>query len=253
MSGIRTALLADDELTLREHLKDKLQRFWPELEIVAEVDNGIDALEYVQALRPDVAFLDIRMPGLSGMRVAQQLAASTHIVFVTAYDQYAVDAFNHNAVDYLLKPYSDERLQETIRRLKAREDTATDGQRLQSMLSQLAQQPVSGSRPLQWIRASVGGDVSLIHLDDVIFFQSGDKYTTVCTANVEYLIRTPLKELEATLDSEQFWRVHRSFIVNVAYIDKARRTIDGRYSLTLKECDKRVDVSRAYSHLFKQM
>lgn len=248
-----TALLADDEPALRTHLKDKLQQFWPELEIVAEVDNGVDALEYVQALRPDIAFLDIRMPGLSGMRVAQQLAASTHIVFVTAYDQYAVDAFNHNAVDYLLKPYTDERLQETIHRLKGRENTAIDEQVLQVILNQLSKQSAQDSSPLQWIRASVGDEVSLIHLDDVIFFQSGDKYTTVHTANEEYLIRTPLKELESGLDSERFWRVHRSYIVNVDYIDKARRTIDGRYNLTLKNSDKKLDVSRAYSHLFKQM
>ncbi len=245
------AIIADDEPTLRRHLRERLQALWPELEICAEAANGEEALAHIRAHHPDVVFLDIRMPGTDGMEVARQ-AGACRVVFVTAYDQYAVEAFERHAVDYLLKPVSDQRLRETIHRLR-------DGQRslehtaLQQALAGIADAMASQPQRSQWIRALQGESIALVHVDDVAYFQSGDKYTTVRTAEREYLIRTPLKDLDAVLDPERFWRIHRSVIVNVAFIAGARRTLDGRYDLTLKSVSERLTTSRAYAHRFKQM
>ncbi len=254
IKSIMKALIADDEPALRKHLRNRLEKLWPELEICAEAEDGDQALEAVQTLQPDIAFLDIRMPGLSGLEVAGRITGSCHIVFITAYDQYAIEAFKQHAADYLLKPIDDERLQDTIHRLKNLDPEAVDRTALNEALSRinsmLAQQ---NSEPLQWIRASKGDDIHMLHVDDVAFFQSGDKYTSARTAEREYLIRTPLKELEISLDSRDFWRIHRGVIVNIRWIDSAKRTQDGRYTLYLRGLNEELGVSRAYAHLFKQM
>lgn len=245
------AIIADDEPALRDYLQDRLHKFWPQLAICAEVGNGIDALEALQHHQPDVIFLDIRMPGLDGMQVAREYDGNSRIVFVTAFDQYAVEAFEQHAVDYLLKPYTDERLQETIRRLHDAQRPQPDLKGMQQLMEDSTEN--EETYPLRWIRASKGDQVQLINVADVVLFQSEDKYTTVYTGDAEHLIRTPLKELEHVLETEKFWRVHRSAIVNINRITAAKRLIDGRYNLTLAGFEEGVMVSRAYGHLFRHM
>lgn len=245
------AIIADDEPELRRYLRESLRRLWPQLEICAEAENGVDALAALEQQEPDVIFLDIRMPGLDGMQVARAYSGNCRIVFVTAFEQYAVEAFEQHAVDYLLKPYTDERLQETLRRLQQSETSPADLQAVQQLISDgSSQEP---EIPLRWIRATKADQVQLINVGDVALFQSEDKYTTVYTHETQYLIRTPLKELEQVLDAEIFWRVHRSAIVNVKHIKSAKRTIDGRYQLSLSGRDNQVMVSRGYGHLFRHM
>lgn len=248
------AIIADDEPALRQHLRERLQDLWPDLEICAVVEDGEQAFQAFTDHRPDICFLDIRMPGLSGLEVARRIAQSCHIVFVTAYDQYAVDAFEQNAIDYLLKPYTEERLQETIERLKRLRENDSEATSLEAVLDKLdAVVQQSPKENLQWIRASVGDDIQMVHVDEIVYFCADAKYTSAFTKNKEYLIRTPLKELEQNLDGDRFWRIHRSCIVSVSWIDHAKRLIDGRYILFLRDLDKELSVSRAYAHLFKQM
>jgi DNA-binding LytR/AlgR family response regulator len=211
----------------------------------------------IAAEAPDVAFLDIRMPGLTGLDVARGAGAAVHVVFVTAYDQYAVDAFEREALDYLLKPVSDERLGQTVERLKrrlAQGDEAAPG--LQAALAALAQAVPSlraSAGRLAWVRASIGQDIRLIPIDEICYFESNDKYTSVFTAEAEALIRTPLKELVAQLDPERFWQVHRGTVVNLAHVARASRDLAGRITLQLKSRREPIRVSRAFAHLFKQM
>jgi len=247
---VSKAIIADDEPALRNYLREHLQQMWPQLQICAEVDNGIEALQALEQHNADVIFLDIRMPGLDGMQVARAYEGNTRIVFVTAFDQYAVEAFEQHAVDYLLKPYTDERLQETIRRLHEIRETRPELAAVETILANKTRQP---ELPLRWIRVTRGEQVQLINVTDVLLFQSEDKYTSVYCRDAEYLIRTPLKELEQVLDKELFWRVHRSAIVNVARIEKAKRLVDGRYRLSLAGMDEVVMVSRGYGGLFRHM
>jgi DNA-binding LytR/AlgR family response regulator len=242
------ALIADDEPLLAADLATRLARFWPELDIAAIVHHGAAALEAQQRLQPDIAFLDIRMPELTGLEVAAQTQAP-HLVFVTAYDQYAVEAFETAAVDYLLKPVSDERLQLTIERLKKRLETPATP--IGDLLGKVRQ--LLGPRWLTWIRASHGQDVHLVEIGEVFYFQAADKYTVVQTAQREYLIRMPLKELLPQLDPERFWQIHRNTIVNTQAIASARRELTGRVTLTLKHRAETLTVSRAWAHIFKQM
>jgi DNA-binding LytR/AlgR family response regulator len=208
---------------------------------------------------PDIAFLDIRMPGLTGLEVARSAAAHVHVVFVTAYDQYAVDAFERAAVDYLLKPVGDRRLSETVARLKAKLRAPDPAPELQAALAVIAKfaQPHGGANGgpdrLAWIRASAGSQVRLIAVEDVSYFQANDKYTSVFTAEGEALIRTPLKELGEQLDPDRFWQVHRGTIVNLGHVSTTMRDMTGRVTLTLKTRPEKVAVSRAYAHLFRQM
>ncbi|MBN4060660.1 response regulator transcription factor [bacterium AH-315-I20] len=247
MSAIK-AIIADDEAPLREHLKRLLRKLWPELEICALAENGQQALDAIKTHEPDIAFLDIRMPGISGMDVAKQVADNTHIVFVTAFDQYAVDAFAYHAVDYLLKPVSESRLLETIQRLK--ENHTNQPQSLDTILQQLAaKQQIS---TLKWLRIMDGDDVRLLHVDDVAYFKFEHKYTTVRTKDGSYLIRKSLKELEEGLDPELFWRIHRNTIVNVSWVNHAAES-DATLTLTLKNIPDELSVSRANKHLFKHM
>lgn len=248
-----TALIADDEPRLADYLRERLAALWPELVVVGIAANGPEAQAMLVAEAPDIAFLDIRMPGLTGLEVARAARSDLRIVFVTAYDQYAVAAFERAAVDYLLKPVTDERLAETVARLKAQTaPPAAAG--VQEVLAAIAKLP--GAAPaerLAWIRASRGAQVLLIDVDDVAFFQANDKYTSVFTQDGEALIRTPLKELSDQLDPVRFWQVHRGTIVNVRHIATTTRDIAGRITLALKGRPDTLAVSRAYAHLFKQM
>lgn len=257
-----TALIADDEALLREDLRDKLDALWPELTIVAEAVNGLDAQILIETHRPDIAFLDIKMPGQTGIDVAQKVstqARATRIVFATAYDQFAVQAFENEATDYLLKPITHDRLAQTVARLKAalaQSAPPPDMTQLLALLTRAAQgsAPPSAKRaPLRWIRASRGDVTYQINVDEVLFFQSDDKYTIVHTGNGEHVIRLPLSDLVASLDADQFWQVHRGTVVNVRFITSSKRDGDGHVLLNLKGHPKPLPVSRAYQHLFKQM
>ncbi len=247
-----TAIIADDEPRLAQYLRDRLAVLWPELAIVGLAGNGPEAQALLERESPDIAFLDIRMPALSGLEVAQAAGRDVRIVFVTAYDQYALAAFERAAVDYLLKPVSDERLAETVARL--RDLPAPANGDLRSVLAALERIAPGAAVPrLAWIRASRGAEVMLIDVDDVTCFQANDKYTSVFTAEGESLIRTPLKELATQLDESHFWQVHRGTIVNVRHIAATTRDLAGRVLLRMKTRPEPVQVSRAYAHLFKQM
>lgn len=231
--------------------------------MVARAANGIEALRMIDEEAPDVAFLDIRMPGLTGLDVAARLVDSQqppHIVFVTAYDQYAVEAFEHSAVDYLLKPASLERLEKTVAKLKARlkpasGEGAVPAAALQALLAQLqgAAAPTPAAPPLQWIRATHGEETRLIPIDEVIYFQSNDKYTSVFVAEGESLIRTPLSKLREQLDEQQFWQIHRSVIVAARHVAGTRQDFRGRLMVQLKGRPEQLVVSRNYVDLFRGM
>lgn len=248
-TGNPRALIADDEPLLAADLASRLQTLWPALELAAVVHHGQAAAEAIARLTPDIAFLDIRMPGLSGLEVAR-LGRVPQVVFVTAYDQYAVTAFEAAAVDYLLKPVSNERLGETVDRLRDRLAKPAATPDLAGLLQALLarQKPV-----LQWIRAGVGTETHLVSVGDILYFQADDKYTVVQTAAHEYLIRTPLRELLDQLDPAAFWQIHRNTIVATAAIASAHRELTGRVTLTLRRRTETLTVSRAYAHLFKQM
>jgi DNA-binding LytR/AlgR family response regulator len=248
-----TAIIADDEAPLREHLQRLLNKLWPALKICGLAENGRQALDMIKEHQPDIVFLDIRMPGISGMDVAKRVAGSTHIVFVTAFDQYAVDAFSHHAIDYLLKPVSKTRLNETVTRLKNIAQLSSEKpQDLQQLFQQLEQHIVKPKASLQWLKIMQGNATQLLHVDDVVYFKFEDKYTSVRTKTATQLIRTSLKELEETLNPEYFWRIHRNTIVNVRYIESA---IDHHNGLTLKlkGIPDELSVSRANKQLFKHM
>ncbi|MRX06386.1 response regulator [Pseudoduganella sp. FT25W] len=259
------ALIADDESHLREYLEGQLKTVWPELRVVARAANGIEALRMIDEEAPDVVFLDIRMPGLTGLDVAAKLVESPkppHIVFVTAYDQYAVEAFEHSAVDYLLKPANIERLEKTVGKLKARlkpssGEAAVPAAALQALLAQLTTggvaAPAPVAAPLQWIRASHGEETRLIPIDDVIYFQSNDKYTSVFVADGESLIRTPISKLREQLDEQQFWQIHRSVIVAARHVAGTRQDFRGRLMVQLKGRPEQLVVSRNYVDLFRGM
>lgn len=246
-----SVLIVDDEPLLAAELRRAIASAWPEAEVVGEAHDGIEALAQIRALEPDVTFLDIRMPGMSGLEVAQQIGTATHVVFVTAYDEYAVKAFEAGAVDYLLKPVEPERLAVTVERLSARlDDSPRD---LGAVLQQLLRQgSVPAAQRLQWLQVGEGNDIRILPVGEVSLFQAADKYTLVRTVDREWVIRTPLKELEAELDPEQFWRVHRNTIVRVAAIEAARRDMMGRVNLAMKGMREPVAVSRAYAHRFRQ-
>lgn len=244
-----TALLVDDEPNLLAYLERKLAIAWPELNIIGQAANGRQALSMSEELAPDIVFLDIKMPGLTGLQVAAALDPEVRVVFVTAFDEYAVPAFEAAAVDYLLKPVDDERLALTVARLKA----ATTDPNREALNRVLAQLGGSESNQLKWLRSQQDGSTHLIPVDSVIYFQADGKYTSVVTATEEHLIRTPIKELEAGLDPAVFWRVHRSTIVRVDEILEASRDLRGRYTLSLRSRPEQLRTSQKYGHLFKGM
>lgn len=251
-----TALIADDEPHLADGLRAQLARAWPELQVLATARNGLHAAEQLAALDPDVAFLDIRMPGLTGLQVAQGLEGRTRVVFVTAFDRYAVEAFEREAVDYLLKPVKAERLAQCVARLqRALAQPQPDDARLAALLSRLSPLAASPSAaaPLRWILASVGEFTHQVPVDEVLFFRSDEKYTCVHTATAEHLIRTPIQELAQQLDAQRFRQVHRSTIVNLEHVAGARRDEASRLFLRIRGHATELPVSRAYVHLFKAM
>jgi len=247
-------LIADDEANLAEHLRDRLAALWPGIEILPIAANGIEALRAINEEEPEVAFLDIRMPGLTGLELAGRIDTRTHVVFVTAFDQYAVEAFDRDAVDYILKPATDERLTRAIERLKGKLAAKQPAPALDDVLARLAKAlPGAQSGRLRWVRALKGEEVRQIAVDDVLYFQASDKYTCVITREGESLIRMPLAELTAQLDGEVFWQVHRSTVVNMNEVASTRRDLGGRLFLKLKDGRTELPVSRAYANLFKQM
>jgi len=251
------AIIADDERLMREQLRMRLAEVWPELQIVAEARNGEEAVAAVNEHHPDLAFLDIRMPGMTGIEAARAIGDACHVVFITAYNEYAVDAFEHGAVDYVLKPAERERLEITVGRLKKRLGTRpTDlGELLTKLSAKLDGVGAStgGKAPLRWVQASVGQQLRMIPVADVLFFTSDEKYTRVQTEAFEALIRKPIKELVDELDPEQFWQIHRSTIVNAKAISGITRDFRGRQLVLIKGSNEKLEVSRNYTHLFKQM
>lgn len=283
------AVIADDERLMREQLRARLAEVWPALEIVAEAKNGIEAVQLVDALRPDIVFLDIRMPGLTGVDAARQIAQLPpragdgdddgvadddellpEIVFITAYDQYAVEAFEQGVADYVLKPAERERLLLTVQRIQKRLAArrgdagaaasqpgadAPAGPHLQQLLHKLAAGLNPGGAPqyLQWIQATVGQAIQMLPVDDVLFFISDEKYTRVQTAQVEALIRKPIKELVDELDPRCFWQIHRSTLVNIKAVAGVTRDFRGRQIVSVKGRPDKLEVSRSYSGLFKGM
>ncbi len=247
------ALIADDESHLAEHLRARLAHAWPELDILPLAANGVEALRAIEEEEPDIAFLDIRMPGLTGIELARRIETRTHVVFVTAFDQYAVEAFDREVVDYVLKPVTDERLARTVERLRRKIAAAERPPALDDVLAKLARAlPGTGSR-LRWVRALKGELVQQIAVDDVLYFQASDKYTCVITREGESLIRLALAELSAQLDSEVFCQIHRGTVVNMNEVAATRRDMGGRVFVKLKDGKTELPVSRAYAHLFKQM
>jgi DNA-binding LytR/AlgR family response regulator len=248
-----TAIVAEDEPILRAQLEGKLKKLWPELEIIASVEDGAAALEALEDRVPDFMFLDIQMPEMTGVEVARHVARRAHVVFVTAYDQYAIQAFDTGAVDYILKPAADDRLALTIERLKARLAAPAPPADLNAVLAQLTQQLSAGKQKLQWIKATVGQNLRLIPVNEVLFFQSDEKYTRVVLADGEALIKTPIRELIDGLDPEVFWQIHRSTLVNANAIAAVTRDFRGQAHVRIRGKDDSLVVSRIYSHLFKQM
>lgn len=255
-----TALIADDEPLLREVMVRLLANAWPELEVVALARNGREAVEQFEAQQPDICFLDVHMPGLSGVQAAHHIGRRAHLVFVTAYDEYAVQAFAHGALDYLVKPVEPERLADTVARLQERLRTAQPALNTEALLQQLAAklQQDAAPVPLRWIRATVGQSLRLIAVDEIDFLRSDIKYTLVAWRGDEgkpgeALIRTPLKELMAQLDPAQFAQVHRSVVVNLRAISHVKRGLNETADIHLKGRDEVLPVSRSYLHLFRQM
>ena len=246
-----TALIAEDEPLMRERLLAALKQVWPELVISGIAKNGVEAIELWNTHRPDIAFLDIRMPGKTGLEVAAEIGDAGHVVFITAYDEYAVRAFENGAVDYLMKPVEVDRLDAAVVRLKKRLGAAPAD--LSGLLGQLLNQSAkSGAAKLKWIRASLGNHTKLINVEDVLFFQSDTKYTRIVLKDSEALVRTPLKELIEGLDDEIFWQVHRGTIINAHAIDRAVREGPEKLVVHIKGHKEKLPVSRQYFHLFKQ-
>lgn len=255
-----TAVVADDERLMREQLRARLAEVWPELHVVAEAKNGQEAVEAVMQHRPDLAFLDIRMPGMTGVEAARHIGDACHVVFITAYSEYAVEAFEQGAVDYVLKPAERDRLELTVARLRKRLGTKPSD--LSDLLSKLTEKldrvggtstAGSGKQYLQWIQASMGQQLRMIPVVDVLFFTSDEKYTRVQTEAYEALIRKPIKELVEELDPEQFWQIHRATIVNIKAVAGTARDFRGRQLVQLRNHPEKLEVSRNYTHLFKQM
>jgi DNA-binding LytR/AlgR family response regulator len=244
-----SALIAEDELLLRAQLKARLAEAWPELAIVAEASNGAEALALAATQEPDIVFLDIRMPVKNGIEVAHALGGRCHVVFVTAYDEYAVVAFEEGAVDYVLKPVTPERMAMVVTRLKSR--LAAPPLDIEAVLARLADRDQAPH--LKWIRASLGQAMQLIAADDVLYFQAADKYTKVVTADGDALIKKPIKELYEELDPEAFWQIHRGTIVNLRAIARVERDWRDQPVIWLKDRPEKLTVSRSFAARFKSM
>jgi len=250
-----TAVVADDERLMRVQIIDRLKDAWPELSIVGEAANGDEAIALVHSLEPDIAFLDIRMPGMDGIQAARAVAGKVHIVFVTAHDQHAVTAFEQGAVDYVLKPAEPDRLAVTCERLRERLTQKPDP--MNDLLAKLSERlGVGGVKSrdyMRWVQASVGTNLRMIPTGDILFFRAEDKYTRVQTQGFEALIRKPIKELIDELDPEEFWQIHRSTVVRVDAIEQVSRNFRGHQVVHVKGSEEKLEVSRTFNHLFKQM
>lgn len=253
-----TAIIADDEDLPRSELRRLLAQAWPDLQVLAECEHGADALDAIERLHPDIAFLDIRMPGLSGLDVARVAGARCRVVFVTAYDEHAFEAFEAGAIDYLRKPVARARLEQTCTRLRERlgqplPDMPDMGALMTELDRRLRRDAAQASTRIRWISASVADTIRIIPIDDVLYFQSDDKYTRVVTADDEALVRTPLRELIEGLDPDQFWQVHRSAVVRAAAIARIRRDELGKISIALKGRPELLKASQAYAWRFRPM
>jgi DNA-binding LytR/AlgR family response regulator len=250
-----TAVVADDERLMRDQIIARLKDAWPELQIVGEAGNGREAVALVQSVEPDVVFLDISMPGMDGIEAARALAGRVHVVFVTAHDEYAIRAFEHGAVDYLLKPAEPDRVALTCQRLRERLRSAPDP--MNELLAQLSQRlGTGGVKPrdyLRWVQASVGANIRMIPTADILFFRAADKYTRVQTPGFEALIRKPIKELIEELDPSEFWQIHRATVVRVDAIEQVSRSFSGHQIVQVKGSAEKLEVSRSFNHLFRQM
>ena len=244
-----SALIADDEPLLRAGLRAALADAWPELQVVAEAANGAQAVEAVREHRPAFVFLDIEMPAMNGLEAARAIGDAAHVVFVTAYDRYALEAFERGAVDYVLKPAEPRRLAETVKRLRAR--LGTPAVALDQVIGELARRLAPSAQHLQWLQASLGNALRLINVEDVVYFQSDTKYTRVVTKDSEALVKKTLRELVAELDPKHFWQVHRGTIVNIRAIERVASDELGKREITLKGSSEKLEVSRTFTHLFK--
>jgi len=257
--SVATALIADDEPLLRERLRAHLARLWPELEVVAEARNGREAIELFETHLPRIAFLDVHMPGLNGIDAARAIARRAEIVFVTAHEHYAVRAFEHGAVDYVVKPFEEARLADSVARLKSRlaaPEPLAPG--FEAMLDRLAIElkargAAEGRKYLQWIRASVASSVRLIPVEQIAFLRSDEKYTLVVWEGGEALIRTPIRELADELDPDTFAQIHRSVIVNLRQVAQVDRGFNDTAEVRLKNRREVLPVSRSFLHVFRQM
>ena len=246
-----SAILAEDEPLLAAEMQEILVALWPELDIVGIAPDGIAALHLIEKHKPDFVFLDIEMPRMNGLQVARQVGDRAHIVFVTAFDQHAVSAFEAGALDYVLKPASTERLAATVQRLKSRAGTAPVD--LSQFLDHLSSAPRNGKKHLQWINAARGSTMRLITVDEICYFKADHKYTLVVTADSESLIKKTIRDLQEELDPDSFWQIHRSTVVNVNTIESVVRDDRGGMQLKVKRRPEMLQVSEAYGHLFKQM
>ena len=250
-----TAVIADDERLMREQIAAQLREAWPELLVVGEAVNGREAVALVQSLAPDVVFLDIRMPEMVGIAAAKAIGGRAHVVFVTAYDQYAIDAFEQGAVDYLLKPAEPERVALTCERLRERLDRKP--RPMDALLAELTERLQTGGSAtrsyLRWVQASVGGVIRMIPTSEILFFRAEDKYTRVQTKRFEALIRKPIKELVLELDPAEFWQIHRATLVRVDAVEQVSRNLRGNQVVHLRGTAEKLEVSRSFNHLFKQM
>jgi len=244
-------IIAEDEPLLRAELAEQLTKLWPELEIVGQAADGVEALRLLVIKKPDIVFLDIQMPGMTGLEVARQAAGRCHIVFVTAFDQYAIAAFEQGAVDYVMKPISLPRLATTVTRLKDR--IALPPTDLSSVVGQIQRQSVENKVYLRWVNASVGNTIKLITVEEICYFKADSKYTLVATPTAESLIRKPIRELTDELDPNLFWQIHRSTLVNVGAIAGVTRDVRGNLQVKLKQRPELLAVSESYNHLFRQM
>jgi len=255
MPASPTAVVVDDERLMREQLVARLKDAWPELQIIGEAGNGSEAIAMVQSLEPDVVFLDISMPGMDGIQAARAIARAAHIVFVTAHDEHAIAAFEQGAVDYVLKPAEPERLAVTCERLRSRLAQAPDP--MDGLLARLSDRLGNGGVAprdyLRWVQASVGANLRMIPTGDILFFRAEDKYTRVQTRSFEALIRKPIKELIDELDPSEFWQIHRATVIRVDAVEQVSRNLRGHQVVHVKGSDEKLEVSRTFNHLFKQM
>lgn len=244
-----SAIIAEDEPLVRTEIRDMLSALWPELVICAEVGDGVAAIAALERFAPNIFFLDIQMPGLNGLEVAQRLSGKAHVVFISAFDQYAITAFEHGALDYVLKPLSVSRMKVTVERLQARLlDPPADLSEIAQLLKNLAPPE---SRYLKWLTVPHGGELRVIAVTEICYLQADNKYTTLATSQGTFLITATLKQMKEKLDPQLFWQIHRSVVVNVGAIDTIYRTFRGGLEVKLKERGELLPVSAAYAHLFR--